>query len=476
MSIQLNKLQLKILFQLFSFSANGAICCPMAIYPYKRITEAFSNSVNPSWGIGRSVGWMTGETFHGYNTVIHLTYELSVLCNQLRIEIIAPYLNATRILQPADVSAFRPIKGAWKRAVRDWYSHHHGTILNKTSYTSSKFWENYGYWSFDDGLVEYLKKYPLSQRRHDLKQQNLKVMIRITNNDTWNHLEDFRHTSIDGFTKLSFGSSKCLFEYCNANVTYSGTEFFGYKDKTGNYNGIVGALMRGEIDTSGSPMFTRIERVPLITYMTMQSPYYIKFILKKPPLSYVKNIFFSAFEYKVWAAVILSFVVLTIASLFIYNMEAKQTKINFQSKLTLSDAILVSLEILSQQGTYMDLQRMSSRILILTSLVVFYFIFIAYSGNIVAMLQAHVELKSTKQLVDSRLELGAEDINFMQLFLSNMASSSKKVRYFDKDYEATVLRWCDGLSDFNHEKVQTEFIIEEHHSSTSEQEDDIEYR
>lgn len=67
----------------------------------------------------------------------------------------------------------------------------------------------------------------------------------------------YRHTSIDGFTKLSFGSSKCLFEYCNANVTYSGTEFFGYKDKTGNYNGIVGALMRGEIDTSGKAELLR---------------------------------------------------------------------------------------------------------------------------------------------------------------------------------------------------------------------------
>jgi hypothetical protein len=40
----------------------------------------------------------------------HLTYELSVLCNKLKIEIIALYPNATRILQPADVVVFRPVK------------------------------------------------------------------------------------------------------------------------------------------------------------------------------------------------------------------------------------------------------------------------------------------------------------------------------------------------------------------------------
>lgn len=45
---------------MFTFSACGAIYCPMIIYPYKRIPEKYSASVNPSWGIGQSDnGWMT---------------------------------------------------------------------------------------------------------------------------------------------------------------------------------------------------------------------------------------------------------------------------------------------------------------------------------------------------------------------------------------------------------------------------------
>lgn len=40
----------------------------------------------------------------------HFTYQLRYLCSQLNIILIALYPNATRILQPADVAAFKPLK------------------------------------------------------------------------------------------------------------------------------------------------------------------------------------------------------------------------------------------------------------------------------------------------------------------------------------------------------------------------------
>lgn len=110
---------------MFTFSAGEQICVPMIVYPYKRIPEKIANSVNPKWGLGRSdSGWMAAETFYEYiadafyshliemNVTFpvilfvdghrsHLSYELSTLCDKLKIEIIALYPNATRILQPA---------------------------------------------------------------------------------------------------------------------------------------------------------------------------------------------------------------------------------------------------------------------------------------------------------------------------------------------------------------------------------------
>ncbi|CAH2015796.1 unnamed protein product [Acanthoscelides obtectus] len=41
------------------------------------------------------------------------------------------YPNATRILQPCDVSTFRRIKEAWRQSVRKWEEEHPGQIVNK---------------------------------------------------------------------------------------------------------------------------------------------------------------------------------------------------------------------------------------------------------------------------------------------------------------------------------------------------------
>ncbi|KAG5873626.1 hypothetical protein JTB14_003056 [Gonioctena quinquepunctata] len=38
---------------MFTFSADGAICCPMVVYPYQRILDKISSGLDPNWGIGR---------------------------------------------------------------------------------------------------------------------------------------------------------------------------------------------------------------------------------------------------------------------------------------------------------------------------------------------------------------------------------------------------------------------------------------
>ena len=52
---------------MFSFLTNGKKCCPMIVYPYKRIPEKNVQSVPSEWGIARSDrGWMTCEVFYEY--------------------------------------------------------------------------------------------------------------------------------------------------------------------------------------------------------------------------------------------------------------------------------------------------------------------------------------------------------------------------------------------------------------------------
>lgn len=129
---------------MFSFSATGDVIPPMIIFPNKRLSKPVAQSVPDDWGIVMSDnGWMKSEIFIDYiknvfhkslvktnvqfpvNLFVdghrtHLTYQLSRTCTELQIILIALYPNATRILQPADVSSFKPLKSFWKESVLHW--------------------------------------------------------------------------------------------------------------------------------------------------------------------------------------------------------------------------------------------------------------------------------------------------------------------------------------------------------------------
>ena len=65
----------------------------------------------------------------GHST--HLTYDLSCLCVELEINLICLYPNATRILQPVDIAAFKPMKNGQKKAVLEWRQSHPLETLTK---------------------------------------------------------------------------------------------------------------------------------------------------------------------------------------------------------------------------------------------------------------------------------------------------------------------------------------------------------
>lgn len=59
---------------------------------------------------------------------------------------------------------------------------------------------------------------------------------------------------------------------------------------------------------------------------------------------------------------------------------------------------------------------MSGRILALITFLAFMFVYVAYSANIVAMLQSQIELKSIKELLQSQIAVGAEDNDYMRVY------------------------------------------------------------
>lgn len=143
---------------LFNVSANGEVAPTMVVYPGKRLPQGARLSMPKNWAIGRSEkGWMNGETFFEYFVNIfyqwlvannvqfpvivfldghssHLTYHLSKFCNDHDIVLITLFPNATHVLQPLDVSVFKPLKQGWGQGVHEWRMSNNREKLTKYNF------------------------------------------------------------------------------------------------------------------------------------------------------------------------------------------------------------------------------------------------------------------------------------------------------------------------------------------------------
>ncbi|KAF2888542.1 hypothetical protein ILUMI_17631 [Ignelater luminosus] len=64
----------------------------------------------------------------------HLDRKLSDLCTELQIVLIALYCKATRIIQPCDVSTFKPLKDSWRNGIVNWRRHHPAEDISKENF------------------------------------------------------------------------------------------------------------------------------------------------------------------------------------------------------------------------------------------------------------------------------------------------------------------------------------------------------
>lgn len=125
-------------------SASGQTLPPCVVFPYVRPPKDVINSMPAGWLLGKSeTGWMKSDIFFDYivkglNKWVedqgvqkpilvfvdghksHLTMRLSQYCNENGIILYALPPNATHLIQPADVSVFKPLKSEWKNTVHEW--------------------------------------------------------------------------------------------------------------------------------------------------------------------------------------------------------------------------------------------------------------------------------------------------------------------------------------------------------------------
>lgn len=106
-----------------------------------------------------------------------------------------------------------------------------------------------------------------------------------------------------------------LMSYLNSSAKYSIVSTWGYKDdKTNEWSGMVGQLVRQEAELGASPLFMTVDRVPIIQYIVSPTPTGSRFIFRSPKLSYTDNVFLLPFNSFVWYCLI---VLVTITALFL---------------------------------------------------------------------------------------------------------------------------------------------------------------
>ncbi|KAJ8912480.1 hypothetical protein NQ315_014580 [Exocentrus adspersus] len=143
---------------LVTFTADDRLCPPVVVFPYVKPPRVIVESMPPSWILGKSdSGWMRGDIFfefvaNGLNKWLddqkikrpvlflvdghrsHMSLQLSQFCDENKIILYALPPNSTHILQPADVSVFKPLKEYWRQSVRKWQKENNNCVVTKVDF------------------------------------------------------------------------------------------------------------------------------------------------------------------------------------------------------------------------------------------------------------------------------------------------------------------------------------------------------
>ncbi|XP_028169038.1 glutamate receptor ionotropic, kainate 2-like isoform X1 [Ostrinia furnacalis] len=260
----------------------------------------------------------------------------------------------------------------------------------------------------------------LFRRRRDLMGHAL-VMANVIqdSNSTKEHLlkEDRLELQNDAAVKICWIAARHAFEMLNATRRHIFSYRWGYK-VNGEWSGMIQDIKSNRADLATNCVLYS-ERLDVVTFTDMVAPLRMRFVFRQPPLAYVSNIFSLPFSSNVWVAIAVCTAASTLTLCLTSHWETKVEKNPTQLDGSISDALLLTLSAVAQQGCFVEPKRAPGRILewfLFTALMALY---AAYSANIVVLLQAPSNsIKSLSQLAASKITLAANDVDYSRFVLS----------------------------------------------------------
>lgn len=213
-----------------------------------------------------------------------------------------------------------------------------------------------------NGLSDARTSRILSHRRRNLRKLPIQASSVILNNDTLNHLNDYRNPHIDSLSKVGYVLITTLTDMLNATPSFKFVDTWGYTDPvTKQINGMLGDILDRRSLITGTSLFILSERVALYEYIAMLTPTRFTFIFRAPPLSYVSNIYALPFNWAVWLA---SAVMIAVSCVCIYiAMSRQQSKgVPAEGSVRPSDIVLLGIGAICQMGSTLEARRLSGKV------------------------------------------------------------------------------------------------------------------
>ncbi|CAH2089188.1 unnamed protein product [Euphydryas editha] len=282
-------------------------------------------------------------------------------------------------------------------------------------------------------IEDYRQTKVISIRRNNLRRHILTMANVITDsNETRKHLDDRLNLHQDSITKMSYMVVKICFEMLNATEKRIFTHTWGYKDKNGNWQGIIDHLLKKEADLGTLTIFTQ-ERMKAIDYIAMVGSTAVRFVFREPPLALLENIFALPFTTAVWIAISICVVGCAVFLYITSKWEATMGMHPLQLNGSWADVLILIIGAVLQQGCTLEPRYAAGRCVTLLLFIALTILYAAYSANIVVLLRApSSSVRSLPDLLNSPLKLGASDFEYNRYFFKKLNEPVRKAIYNKK--------------------------------------------
>ncbi|XP_071448654.1 ionotropic receptor 75a-like [Hetaerina americana] len=329
----------------------------------------------------------------------------------------------------------------------------------KVGYNTPLKWSPIASWSSNRRIVSH-RIYPVHLGRRQLDQLELPISIVVTHPETLQRFDSLDHKYDDTSTKMNYHLLKQIFDVMNATTRFVTVDSWGYEEN-GTYDGMVGQVLRGEVEIGGTPLLINRERVEILEYLGITSHSKFRFIFRQPRLPAVGNIFLLPFGTSVWVS---SFAMLVITSIFLYST-IKAEKIYYENNWDLaqelakaghhdvmkeskmkgwmrkmakvkfiqdswSDITFLTLGALCQQGFPSEARGTAGRVVTIFLFMTIIVLYTSYAASIVVLLQLPgATIKTLKDLYESPIKLGLDEIIAQRHIFQEMTEPLKMKVY-----------------------------------------------